>query len=505
MTKLLCLAMAAFAPAAAQTVEGTVIDAVSGAGIAGVRIQISGASPLSATTDAQGHFRIEDVPLGPHEWAYNAPDYYVPLGGSHSFRVTGANPVELTGRLARIPNLAGRILDGHGDPVKGAEIELESQFILQSEGRTGVDGTFHIHHGMPSGGSGGYWLAVEPPEHARPPDPDPRTGGERAWVRTYYPGVADRDSAARIDVRAGAELANLEWKLQAAPLHSVRGMLFKANGTPAPNMEIRVPGQLGAAVRSQADGRFELRLTDDEWPLAADLESGGVKLRAREWIRVAGRDVEGVQLRLQPPFPVRVAMRFDAPDGAPRPTKLPRPALVPRSRRTFGEIDDEAAGSPTGDGQFRMDVYPGHYRLALGASPPGYYLDSARLGDLVLTPAEVELSGESLITVVYKANGATLRGTAEGCLTGQVVAIPVDPALRLPSSYGKGWCDANDRFQIPSLRPGEYYALAVAGAADIPPGGIPNYDDDTLRQSVRVTLRAGEVTEADLHAIVPVR
>jgi hypothetical protein len=51
------------------TVYGRVTDATTGAGIAGAAVQLNG-GVLSATTDADGNFRITTVPTGP--WSYNA-------------------------------------------------------------------------------------------------------------------------------------------------------------------------------------------------------------------------------------------------------------------------------------------------------------------------------------------------------------------------------------------------------------------------------------------------
>ena len=57
-------------------------------------------------------------------------------------------------------------------------------------------------------------------------------------------------------------------------------------------------------------------------------------------------------------------------------------------------------------------------------------------------------------------------------------------------------CDSNDRYGIAGVRPGEYYALAFAGN-----GPLPVLDRSLLNQASRVTVRAGEVSSADLRAI----
>src|ERR1700678_485670 len=65
---------------AAQTVEGHVINAATGAGIPGVRVRIfatpgAPADGQSATTDAQGRFRIEGLEAGAYSARYTAAGF----------------------------------------------------------------------------------------------------------------------------------------------------------------------------------------------------------------------------------------------------------------------------------------------------------------------------------------------------------------------------------------------------------------------------------------------
>jgi hypothetical protein len=55
------------------TVSGVVTDSVSGAPIAGASVKID--VVFSATTDANGSFRIANVPNGPWEYSVEAQNY----------------------------------------------------------------------------------------------------------------------------------------------------------------------------------------------------------------------------------------------------------------------------------------------------------------------------------------------------------------------------------------------------------------------------------------------
>jgi len=55
------------------TAYGVVVDASSNAPIAGAQVTVNIVS--SATTDANGNFRITTIPSGPWQWVAHAPNY----------------------------------------------------------------------------------------------------------------------------------------------------------------------------------------------------------------------------------------------------------------------------------------------------------------------------------------------------------------------------------------------------------------------------------------------
>jgi hypothetical protein len=58
-------------------------------------------------------------------------------------------------------------------------------------------------------------------------------------------------------------------------------------------------------------------VADGEWHFAAAVENKGVKLRAVRWIEMEGHDLEGVRLRISPPFTVRGQVVMERPSGMP--------------------------------------------------------------------------------------------------------------------------------------------------------------------------------------------
>jgi hypothetical protein len=150
------------------------------------------------------------------------------------------------------------------------------------------------------------------------------------------------------------------------------------------------------------------------------------------------------------------------------------------------------------DGDFTVrEAYPGVYRLGpmLPQTRPPYYLDAVRVGDTDLATQEMEISSDVAITVVYKSDGGSVRGKAENCASGGVVLVPTDPARRRVFSRSAA-CDSSGNYAVDAVRPGDYYALAFAGN-----GPVLALDDVLINQAVKVSVRAGEASSADLRTI----
>jgi hypothetical protein len=98
--------------------------------------------------------------------------------------------------------------------------------------------------------------------------------------------------------------------------------------------------------------------------------------------------------------------------------------------------------------------------------------------------------------MVYKSDGGTVSGKAENCASGGVLLVPGDPALRRKGFSKSAPCDSGGHYEVRAVRPGDYYALAFAGN-----GPVPALDEALLHQGVKVTVRAGEASSADLRTI----
>jgi hypothetical protein len=545
---LLCAPLLLAACAAAQTVEGTIVNTATDRGIGEVKVALVSTSrdhePYTSTTDAAGHFVIENVKPGEYAPYYGPPCCFILHDVGRRFQVTAAGSTQLEARMTPMPRISGRIVNKNGEGVANAQVEAIGQ--ASPPARTDASGKFELR--LPPE----TWILVaRPPNGLEPPVPEPDTGQPLVWAETFYPGVARLDSASEIVLRSGSELSGIEMKLLALPAHRVRGLVLNPDRTPAPKLAItlgeghalRKPGATDkpvvAATESSPDGTFEFpRVMDGEWLLAAEMQTGGGKLRITQWVDMAGHDLEEIKLRLALPFTVRGQVAIETPQGVRAPDPLPV-YLVPHTRPvrsdtsvsnwmhwplyhfelplprngpdtalmneqieviTTSQMGEEGAAiaRPRADGSFSFEnIYAGSYRIASMTPPPPYYMAAIRVGETELTTAEVEVSSGAIpITVVYKTDGGSVRGTAENCATGVVLLIPQNPALQSRGFLRYAPCDSSDRYEITTVRPGAYYALAFAGIKR-----PLKLDEVLINQATKITIRATETTTADLPAI----
>jgi Carboxypeptidase regulatory-like domain len=527
--KLLSLTILFAACAMAQIVEGTVFDAATGAGVAGVKVELlkGGTAFYETASDGRGGFRFDEIREGDYAVRYRHSDYWLTAGSSDYklFHVAAGSPVRLEGRLNPWSKISGRVVDGRRNGVPDAQLQLTVSGMLINgrtyvrtswggggggqlsafppgmtfTGKTDANGKFEVQV-MP----GSYGISVVPPPDLKPPDRE-EDGSVLLWQRTWYPGVTVAEAASKIVVSPGGEVSGVELKLRAVPAHAVRGLVLNPDGSPASKVSITLGTEFRhASAESKPDGTFEFpAVPEGEWRFSAESQSGSVRLRAIEWVEVKGHDLENVKLRLTPPLTLLGKITIQPSKDEPAPPRLGPFVLSRLGGHTRGDDDPVPGGialiEPGLNGDLRvLDVYPGVYRLGtmLQPPPPPYYLDSIQVGGADLARQDVEITSDTALMMTYKTDGGSVRGKAENCNAGGVVLVPADPTLRRPGFSKSGPCDSTDRYEVLALRPGEYFALAFAGN-----GPVVTVDESLLNQAVRVTVRTGEASSVDLKTV----
>ncbi len=505
---VLAAGILANAALASQAIEGRVLNAVTGAGVAGATVRIFPAdgppsNGHSTSTDSEGRFRLESFAEGAYRAMYAAVGFLpLPDPGEMPCPFTvgrGSEPMRLEVKLQPLAKISGRVLDAGGQPVPNAGIWLVRQekwcmppacHPYHRQAKSRENGEFTVIDLLP-----GPWLVAA----AAPPSwnpPEARGGEQLAWAETFYPGVTDPELAEAVLLRPGGEQWNAEIKLAAAPTHRLRGRVVDAHREPASGASVTLGKGFGPVFTqvTKSDGTFEFTAVDDQWYLAAASEKGGTRLAAALPVELRKRDRENVELELAAPFPLRAAIVTETAEGAPAP---PLPIVDAGLVADTGMMSEGPGGflAVRSDGTVR-DVYPGSYRLQLLTdSPAPYYLDSIRLGARDALGTVSLTSAAQPLTITYKLGGGSVRGTVDACGAAHVFLIPQEPALRRDGFIRIAACDRDGRFEFSAVRPGEYYGLALVKD---PQSFTALADDRALGQAAKVTVRSNENTTAGI-------
>jgi hypothetical protein len=487
----------------AQTVEGTVIS-TGGAPLANVGVTLvkagnrNEATAYSAATDASGTFRLQDVKDGVYVVQLELAGFLSPIQGgpgNRAFSVEGGVPTTRL-RFEMMPEgkVSGWVVNGRGLPVPGAKVVLAIPSSILEQEQTGADGAFAFEQVSP----GSYTLLAAPPLGLKPPDPV--DGQAFAWEPTFLGGVSFQEGAARIVVRPGSDVVNLAVKLLSAPAHGLRGRVLDPAGDAMPGVKVELWDTANQeetrTAASKNDGSFEFAVPDRKWRLSAEAASGDATLHADLAVQMAGKDVDDVVLRLTRPFSVHGSVRFDPPEGGKPPVGILFTRESNAGELGLGKLEE--GGKFTADG-----LYPGVYSITMAPAvpAPGYFLDAIRVGDRETLARNVEVISEAApISILFKAGGGTVQGSVQDCGDATILLLPQDQSMRRQGVVRQARCAEGGRFEIPWVRPGDYYIFALTSGS---PALIPPYelDRDYLNQAVTLTVESNSAAKVDLKVI----
>jgi 5-hydroxyisourate hydrolase-like protein (transthyretin family) len=485
----------------AQSMEVSAVNSADGTPIAGVKVELRQAGKVAGqgTTDAQGAYRFDALPDGDYtaeftKFGYRRLDRYTAEG--HPFHVAaGGNLVRVEVRLLRLGKISGRVI-GAGKPVALADVQLllSGNFIGQNT-RTDSKGEFHFVDVDP----GTYILSARATKASAPP-PAEEDGRKLGWLRTWYPNAPDSMGAAKLTITGGADLLRQDILLRSVPVHHISGHVLSERGEPMSGVTVNAapPEEFATAefeltTQTKDDGTFELAgVPDGNWRVTAETKVNGVAWYAAVVEGVAGHDIDRRELRLMPPFSISGKV-------------VRTPSGTPAEKKEVGVMLASSAGGShvswavtQNDGSFRIDdMAPGLYRFQPTSPGAPYYLASIEMNGRDVLGEWVEVAPGTLpVTITYRADGGTVRGTVEDCGGATVVLAPQTPALQYSEFVRQTRCQQGGRFEITGMRPGEYYAFAF----DQPVGmlDLSSFAAKWVAQAVRVTVRPGEATDASL-------
>ena len=498
-------------------IEGTVTDSNSQAGIPNVSVQVRAVDGRSAgyvgKTDSNGQFRIERVMPGDYSASYQAATYAAPdfsQGAYKPFHVgAGGDPVRVQVQLAPLGRLTARVLDEDGNPVARAQL-----LLVRLHGNGGAAGYTDAQGSLLLGTlpAGDYVLLARPVlagtvlgerEEARSKLPEHPHEGERyQWMSTYFPNALDRSEAETIRIRAGSDLSGYVIRLRTAQVFTVSGVVADGEGVPLPKaaLTLAAPDALiaGAEMRVAADaeGHFEFpAVPSGTWSITAEGSRNHLILKGSGTVTVAARNVADLSVHAAAPF--TLAGTVERQEQTTSTTQSRRFGSGVQLTDSHGAVVANAVQDQ--DGNFQLaNVYPGRYRIMPVGAMPGYYADSVTMGGSNVLGQEVDLAaGSQPIRIVYRSNPARLRGTVEDGGGSTVFLVPQEEGLLSSSFIRSILCDGAGRFEMGTLRPGDYYAVAF-DHADVMALTDASFVRAIASQAVPVHVDAGEIGSVNL-------
>lgn len=522
------------------SIQGRVTTSDTGAPIRGAEIRLSmdGRFSRLATTNAEGRYEIRNLPAGAYKLIVSKSGFIsLEFGQRRPFET--ASTITLREGEAAAGNIAlirggaifGHVHDTEGEPAIGARVQV---LRVRSEGgrrrllvvgagdQTDDTGAFRIY-GLPPGE---YYVSAA-------------TGLIDAVKRdppVYYPGTWNFAEAQPITLGAG-EQASADFQIvDSVRAAMVSGVVVNSSGAPAPGAMVNlnsdtisqapgVPGSLVLHADAAADGSFTIQnVPPGPYTLTAQLmmqpfDAGFVaaardappagggppppNLALREQILnrmpetasmpivVTSEGVSGITLNTRRGG--RLNGRFVADTGVTR--RLPT-GLIARLRSSgTGNIQMTMNGG-NDTGEFQLAGVGGPSRLEVDGVPDGWAVKAILVDGEDVTDEPFDLSGKNVtLRVVMTDRPTTLTGTVESNseIRDHNVLVFAEDATKWTARsrfVRTTRADADGRFQIRGLPPGERYLVTAL-----------NYLEDGEEQDrqllERLRTRATSVTLSD--------
>lgn len=534
---LACCAWAQDRPSEKCAIAGTVVSSVTGEPLRKVAITAESFGPgpghvLVTTSDASGHFSLDDVPRGKYTLKGRRSGFLETYYGANRARSRGT-PITLEAgqsvkdlqfKLMPYGVIAGTVRDPDGDPMdKVTVVAFRSQFerghrkLSEAQSADTDDmGQFRMIDLEP----GRYFLRADPP----------RTDAWRAenvtrplqiLVPTLYPGVQDADAAQGIDVEAGARMAGIDFVLPRRTTVPVSGHVTGVPGAESPRVflfagnsgnENSGSGGIGfdLEAKMEANGNFQFTgVPAATYTLTAsaelprkpttdmfDLMLNENRYTAQASLQVADTPVRNVQIAIEPGAEVTGHVTLEGE----------KEKTVSGIQVVFdGGGERPIAGAARDGATFSVALPRGHYNIdhQTGAGiVKSVQLDGRDIFEDGLTitgPGKLPL--EIVVTkTAGEVDGAVVDKDGMPVPGATVVLIPEARLRTHPDLFLQVQADQAGRYEIKGVPPGNY---KVFSWDDVEPGIW--WDPDFLRgfeakgEAVKVSAEGRE--EVPLHLL----
>jgi hypothetical protein len=458
------------------------------------------------TTDADGRYRIANVPAGRYRVRALAPGFTSPEeragGGVYTPRVTNAEGKPVVAEQVYVT-------EGGPDPSRRHAGWVMAYYEFETDDR----GVYRVY-GVPAGR---YLVSVG----AEVDNNSVQVGGgERLYARTFHPNATDAAQAKVVEVAAGAEARDVDIVVADAPItYTARGHIVDEAGKPVAgvtywwgpmNGDRKTVGAAGSeGVPTNADGEFAVpRLLPGRYAVYAADAGGtntvplGNNYSDAAIFEVADADVDGIVVRIHPGASVSGTVALEGATDRATFAKLTQLRISVDVRPSAGDTSAApiyAEGRINADGKFRVEgLRPGRVRLDIwnrGLRSPFTLLGVQRGG--ADANAGIDLSpGEQVADVRLRVGYGTaiVRARIELRDGAQPIALPagasfyayarrvgaVGPILEMPVEV-----DSSGGFLIEGLMGGEY-EIGVGGSLPASPANPNGRNLPTVKQKLNV-------------------
>ena len=235
------------------TIRGQVVAADTGAPLRRAQIRVFNTSGPGgggmAQTDAQGRFELSQLQAGRYSISASRAGYVTMQFGQRAPNQPGT-PIELADgqvadkvgfALVRGGAISGRIADEYGEPISGAQVNVQryayvggARRLTGGGGEGGFDrtddlGQFRLYGLTP----GEYYVtATLRNMEFMPINATAVTPAMDGYAPTYFPGTPSIAEARRVSVRAGQDVTNITFALSAVKVGRISGRITTSSGAP---------------------------------------------------------------------------------------------------------------------------------------------------------------------------------------------------------------------------------------------------------------------------------
>jgi hypothetical protein len=460
----------------------------------------------------------------------------------------GATVADVSIRLPNSAAVSGVIYDERGQPASGVNVNLQQRKVQNGErvvvptgnGATTDDRGFYRVHGLAPGeylvtamplrqGAGSARALTDAEVDAALrgtplPAQGPGVTDGGAYAPVYFPGTTRVNDAQPVLLATGEDRQNIDLRLERVRTGRVEGTVATSDGQPVPAVTVFIsttagssPQQTISTIRvGPPDGRFSFSSPPGSFTLVARTPGSSGQFAFAQ-VDMAGVDVTGVQMTLQPPltFAGRLITK-----GAATLTSLAghRIQVQPLSR-ALGGLAAPQVTPTTVTGEFTVTgIVPGRYVIGntpfFGASTASvvWGLESVLVDGKDVTDLPVTITTESVpkeVSMVLTDRWQELSGrltdaAGAGVSDYTVMVFPVNDAYWVSGSRRivTSQPGTDGKFTIggpgPAMLPaGEYYLAAVTDVSR-----DEQYDPAFLQSivgaAIRITLAPGARQTQDL-------